>query len=1221
MSELDWGVLLPGQVADWINFDRSNQEWHYGNGQSISMASKQAEGVAYLWNLLSSHNVALLADEVGMGKTFQALGVAALLWKMKPDARVLVMAPNRDICAHWEREYSAFVRFHYREVDHCVKNSADQGPVQSIRSCWRLEDLAQSIESGAGHLYLTTIHSLSGLVPQSEKGGDICKIATINAGKIHSRIKSVLGGKGFDLIIIDEAHYFRNVDGGSQRASAARSFFGNLENSLGHRTLLLTATPSHTKECDVENILSYFLNIAKEEDCLVSALMRKYGLRRLRLMQGKGTTHYSKYQYRHEKDIPADFSQRPESEMFFALYQKKLVTEVENSRDNKRILYGFLEGFESIGKNGIAKEQGDQTENNSYDDERGDYYKAPDTELLRRLTGQYYNKFNKFPDHPKYGNLVEQCKPKDLFTAPRELHEDKHLVFVRRIPSVRELVQRLNEAYDEILAARIYEAWGLPGNDQAVKRWRDQSWSRTGFERMIRKLHPSQDGDEFDSVDLPDHEPEPDSYLGSAVADLFVVKKGKNGRTDCSNVSLRFRKSESAFALFLEPSSDYKVDGYDSFYEYSQGDKIRPDYINAAKDQRLVAHNLHVQKMESVSRSGLTKRNYKQKMKSVWSLVYPLLEPDQQKKMADWAENHPDVAENFSNYIKTGFLFASPVMVELYSWFIEFNRGSSLIDVQDKYLKFMEFVAPKMLCSLLLCYFKSALDTFEILCEKIIDHKPGEWEKDWRMLTSLQNPAWYASGQSGNRQRLILGFNSPFYPNVLVATSVFQEGVNLHLQCRKVHHYGIAWSPGDNEQRVGRIDRLFGKVNELLKIDGLAEGLDELEINYPFLKNSFDEDQVASFITKKFLVEEKMDACIQPAFDHSIELTQVDWKEYLRKPIKSIVAKDPYEARFDTTLLPSSIYVPFNNHHDSDIATHISFLFRKIINPAQDVFFAIVQNQHSPNAMFFIDPVVENEALRRRQPVLVEKHFSVDFSSLVNETVYYVSLKSPIASKETLGSIDSGFSQKFEGLYKELDAQYPLVKIAVNPDASTSHFYLHTRVDLPVFVKLNHLSMLSINELRMAFHQLKQCSDHLEYELFDGKQDIAKEDLNMNGFPSGGMPVDTEIKGVHSSSFRGSRWEQIKCSGGDVERIKVIIHKPFFDKKYLAGFVQNDSESSLWRALILNDRTPFVRFWPAAGGVSVSIDYPAGDFQSEERQLLERWFDFIGGCDWINRDM
>lgn len=301
MPAHDWGALLPEKVADWINFDRSNPQWRYEGQDSTSMASRQAEGVAYLWNLLSRHGVALLADEVGMGKTFQALGVAALLWKMKPDAKVLVMAPNRDICAHWRREYHAFVQFHYRPVDHCVRNGVDGGPVQSIQTCLRLEDLATAVEGGAGHLYLTTIHALSGLVPADEKGSDNATTARKYARKIHDRIKAALGGMGFDLIIVDEAHYFRNRDGGSQRVNAAEAFFGAPDARLGHKALLLTATPSHTQLNDVHNILGYFVDSSEDSNQSALALMGQYGLRRFRRMQG-GDHHYSKREYRCEKD-------------------------------------------------------------------------------------------------------------------------------------------------------------------------------------------------------------------------------------------------------------------------------------------------------------------------------------------------------------------------------------------------------------------------------------------------------------------------------------------------------------------------------------------------------------------------------------------------------------------------------------------------------------------------------------------------------------------------------------------------------------------------------------------------------------------------------------------------------------------------------------------------------------------------------------------------------
>ena len=139
-----------------------------------------------------------------------------------------------------------------------------------------------------------------------------------------------------------------------------------------------------------------------------------------------------------------------------------------------------------------------------------------------------------------------------------------------------------------------------------------------------------------------------------------------------------------------------------------------------------------------------------------------------------------------------------------------------------------------------------------------------------------------------------------------MTTSVFQEGVNLHLKCRKVHHYGIAWTPGDNEQRVGRIDRLFGKVNDLLRENDL--GGVTLDIHYPYLKGSFDEDQVGSFIERKHSVEEKMDLCMQGKFDKEIHLVRSGWKEFLRQPVSEQNLQDPYPARFGENDVPKPAY-------------------------------------------------------------------------------------------------------------------------------------------------------------------------------------------------------------------------------------------------------------------------------------------------------------------------
>jgi len=65
------------------------------------------------------------------------------------------------------------------------------------------------------------------------------------------------------------------------------------------------------------------------------------------------------------------------------------------------------------------------------------------------------------------------------------------------------------------------------------------------------------------------------------------------------------------------------------------------------------------------------------------------------------------------------------------------------------------------------------------------------------------------------RRHLLLGFNTPFLPEVLVASSVMAEGIDLHLNCRYMIHHDLAWNPSTLEQRTGRIDRIGCKAEQV----------------------------------------------------------------------------------------------------------------------------------------------------------------------------------------------------------------------------------------------------------------------------------------------------------------------------------------------------------------------------------------------------------------------
>ena len=82
------------------------------------------------------------------------------------------------------------------------------------------------------------------------------------------------------------------------------------------------------------------------------------------------------------------------------------------------------------------------------------------------------------------------------------------------------------------------------------------------------------------------------------------------------------------------------------------------------------------------------------------------------------------------------------------------------------------------------------------------------------------------------RERLLLGFNSPFFPEVLVASSVMSEGVDLHLNCRHVIHHDLDWNPSTLEQRTGRVDRINCKADQVGR---------SIEVAIPYVGGTQDE--------------------------------------------------------------------------------------------------------------------------------------------------------------------------------------------------------------------------------------------------------------------------------------------------------------------------------------------------------------------------------------------
>lgn len=92
----------------------------------------------------------------------------------------------------------------------------------------------------------------------------------------------------------------------------------------------------------------------------------------------------------------------------------------------------------------------------------------------------------------------------------------------------------------------------------------------------------------------------------------------------------------------------------------------------------------------------------------------------------------------------------------------------------------------------------------------------------------------YGDTREETRQRLMLTFNTPFYPEILITSSVMAEGVDLHLNCRHIIHHDLDWNPSTLEQRTGRVDRLGAKTEQCGR---------SIRVYIPYLEGCQDEKQ------------------------------------------------------------------------------------------------------------------------------------------------------------------------------------------------------------------------------------------------------------------------------------------------------------------------------------------------------------------------------------------
>jgi len=284
--------IKPADVEQLINFNPLGVSDVYKSMQS--MHKIQIGGVAGIWNILARQGFAYLADEVGMGKTYQTLGLITLLWNFKPDAKVVVVCPRINLQNKWQRDYHNFVMNNYRghlrnQGDDRVKSVLLNTPVVSPCICPNLRSFAKEIQSSERQLYILRHTSFTRPVFINEKDLKYpldtwdCEVKEMQRCGIHPEKKDKRtienledediswqfnewfaqafnkmlkdheynGEKVIDLLIIDEAQCLRNEN-------QTNNVLYNLFKDRVDKWLFVSATPIHSGRENIKRIINDF---------------------------------------------------------------------------------------------------------------------------------------------------------------------------------------------------------------------------------------------------------------------------------------------------------------------------------------------------------------------------------------------------------------------------------------------------------------------------------------------------------------------------------------------------------------------------------------------------------------------------------------------------------------------------------------------------------------------------------------------------------------------------------------------------------------------------------------------------------------------------------------------------------------------------------------------------------------------------------------------------
>ena len=489
LSELEAGKIIDLNPKDFIDNDIAKRQF------KVTLT-----GFNHLYQ--SQNNFLYIADEVGLGKTYIAIGIASLLRHFSPNKKHYkdcIIVPKKNLQSKWRKEIRNFISNNYKLECNIVKTplGTSVGLCEDENIHPRLEYI--NSQNPSYEIFRNTSFSISA---SSEDWKDKLtdQLPAFVSNIFKSAIKRFEGADGevmlrrlyayllnvimpeFDLLIVDEAHNFKHgIEGDvSYRNQVVSRLMGAISEDdvkifhefpelkdiikpLAGKVILLSATPLDSGVHEIANQLDCFLpnnpyrNLTTEvKSKRLKAELGTFMIRGVMNITLSGESmSRNRYRYEHRRgnvlkeiDAPVQNISNPFDAAIIAILQLKTLEQINSSRNNSFEI-GMLAGFESFNI-------GESTDKEFEDSNKKDQNKSVDSNVVSSIANSYYEEFKQFLPHPKQDNLVTEVY-KDM------LNSNKSLIFVRRIASINELEKRLNLLFEENQARKI-ERYNKQGN-------------------------------------------------------------------------------------------------------------------------------------------------------------------------------------------------------------------------------------------------------------------------------------------------------------------------------------------------------------------------------------------------------------------------------------------------------------------------------------------------------------------------------------------------------------------------------------------------------------------------------------------------------------------------------------------------------------------------------------------------------------------------------------